>query len=193
LNIRQLPTFANHMILLQSTLFDVIVDLLKFIIPSIIVFSATYIMMRQFLEEDYKKKLLEIREKNLGVITPIKLQAYERLTILLERIAPENLVMMLSQPRQSATELRVLILNQVTEEFNHNISQQIYISTQSWELIKIIREQVLTIVDNSYKSLPESAKGTDLGKAIISELMLQKNHPTRGGIEFLKKEIALVM
>lgn len=181
------------MILLQSTLFDVIVDLLKFIIPSIIVFSATYIMMRQFLEEDYKKKLLEIREKNLGVITPIKLQAYERLTILLERIAPENLVMMLSQPRQSATELRVLIINQVTEEFNHNISQQIYVSTQGWELIKIIREQVLIIVDNSYKSLPEGAKGTDLGKAIISELMLQKNHPTRGGIEFLKKEIVLVM
>jgi len=59
--------------------------------------------------------------------------------------------------------------------------------------MKIIREQVLTIVEVSYKSLPESAKGTDLGKAIISELMLQKNHPTRGGIEFLKKEIALVM
>jgi len=86
------------MILLQSTLFDVIVDILKFIIPSIIVFSATYIMMRQFLEEDYKKKLLELREKNMGLIVPMKLQAYERLTILLERIAPENMVMMLSQP-----------------------------------------------------------------------------------------------
>lgn len=181
------------MIVLESNLFDVIVDLLKFIIPSIIVFSATYIMMRQFLEEDYKKKLLELREKNLGVITPVKLQAYERLTIFLERIAPENMVMMLSQPRQSATELRQLIIQQVTEEFNHNLSQQIYISTQGWELTKLIKEQVLQMVDNSYKSLPEHAKGTDLGKAIINELMILNTHPTRGGIEFLKKEIALVM
>ena len=181
------------MMLLQTNLFNVIVDILKFIIPSIIVFSATYIMMRQFLEEDYKKKLLELREKNTGLITPIKLQAYERLTILLERIAPDNLIMMLSQPRQSATELRTQIVNQVGEEFNHNISQQIYISSQAWELIKIIRENVLFIVDDSYKSLPENAKGTDLGKAILKELMNQKNHPTRGGIEFLKKEIALVM
>lgn len=181
------------MILLQNTLFDVIVDLLKFIIPSIIVFSATYIMMRQFLEEDYKKKLLEIKEKNAGLITPIKLQAYERLTILLERIAPENMIMMLSQPRQTASELRDIIVNQVTDEFNHNISQQIYISTQSWELIKLIREQVLSIVNNSYKSLPENAKGTDLGHAILSELMNHTSHPTRGGIEFLKKEIALVL
>lgn len=181
------------MMLLQSNIFNVIVDILKFIIPSVIVFSATYIMMRQFFEEDYKKKLLELKEKNTGLITPIKLQAYERLTILLERIAPDNLIMMLSQPRQSATELRTQIINQVSEEFNHNISQQIYISSQAWELIKIIRENVLFIVDDSYKSLPENAKGTDLGKAILKELMNQKNHPTRGGIEFLKKEIALVM
>jgi len=181
------------MFLLQTTTFTVIVDILKFIIPSIIVFSATYIMMRQFLEEDYKKKLLEIKEKNAGTITPIKLQAYERLTILLERIAPENLVIMLSQPRQTSAELRLQIINQVSEEFNHNISQQIYVSSQAWELIKIIREHVLSIVDESYHSLPENSKGTDLGKAILNELMLQKNHPTRGGIEFLKKEIALVM
>lgn len=181
------------MTLLQTNLFELIVDILKFIIPAIIVFSATYIMMRQFLEEDYKKKLLELKEKNAGTITPIKLQAYERLTILLERIAPDNLVMMLSQPRQTATELRLQIINQVSEEFNHNISQQIYISSQAWELIKIIREHVLTIVDDSYRSLPENSKGTDLGKAILNELMNQKNHPTRGGIEFLKKEIALVM
>jgi len=181
------------MLFLQTNTFDVIVDILKFIIPAIIVFSATYIMMRQFLEEDYRKKLLDIKEKNAGTITPIKLQAYERLTILLERIAPDNLVLMLSQPRQTATELRLLIINQVSDEFNHNISQQIYISSQAWELIKLIREHVLTIVDESYHSLPDNAKGTDLGKAIINELMNQKNHPTRGGIEFLKKEIALVM
>jgi hypothetical protein len=181
------------MILLQTTLFDVMVDILKFIIPSIIVFSATYIMMRQFLEEDYKKKLLELKEKNAGTVTPIKLQAYERLTILLERIAPDNLIMMLSAPKQTAAELRLLIINQVAEEFNHNISQQIYVSTQAWELIKVIREHVLTTVDKSYYSLPADAKGTDLGKAIINELMIHINHPTRGGIEFLKKEIALVM
>lgn len=181
------------MIVLETTAFNLIVDILKFIIPSIIVFSATYIMMRQFLEEDYKKKLLEIKEKNAGLITPIKLQAYERLTILLERIAPENLVMTLSKPKQTAAELKQMINFQVTEEFNHNISQQIYISSQAWELIKVIREQILFIVDESFKNLPENAKGTDLGKAIITELMNHKSHPTRSGIEFLKKEIALVM
>ncbi|MCB9251342.1 MAG: hypothetical protein H6605_02685 [Flavobacteriales bacterium] len=181
------------MIILESTVFTVIVDILKFIIPSIIVFSATYIMMRQFLEEDYKKKLLEIKEKNTGVITPLKLQAYERFTILLERIAPENMVVRLSQPRQTAAELRQLIIRNVAEEFNHNISQQIYISTQGWELINLIKEQILNIVDISYKKLDENAKGADLGKAIINELMSNEIHPTRSGIEFLKKEIALVM
>lgn len=181
------------MMILETTTFTLIVDILKFIIPAIIVFSATYIMMRQFLDEDYKKKLLEIKEKNAGVITPIKLQAYERLTILLERIAPENLVISLSKPKQTAAELKQLINFQVTEEFNHNISQQVYISSQAWELIKLIREQVLQIVDSSYKDLPENAKGTDLGKAIINELMKHKIHPTRSGIEFLKKEISLVM
>lgn len=149
--------------------------------------------MRQFLEEDYKKKLLGIKEKTAGIITPMKLQAYERLTILLERIAPENLVMTLSKPKQTAAELKQMINFQVSEEFNHNISQQIYISSQAWELIKLIREQVLHIVDVSYRNLPDTAKGTDLGKAIINELMNQKSHPTRSGIEFLKKEISLVM
>lgn len=94
---------------------------------------------------------------------------------------------MLSQPRQTATELRLLIINQVSDEFNHNISQQIYISSQAWELIKLIREHVLTIVDESYHSLPDNAKGTDLGKAIINELMNQKIIPLEEVSNFLKR------
>ena len=168
-------------------------EILKIVLPALIVFITAYFLFRDMLENDQRRREFEFRVLHNKEITPVKLQAYERLTILLERIAPDNLVLMLSQPRQTASELRLLIINQVTEEFNHNISQQIYISSQAWELIKLIREHVLTIVDESYHSLPSNAKGTDLGKAIINELMNQKNHPTRGGIEFLKKEIALVL
>jgi hypothetical protein len=178
---------------LLSQAMDFTLNVLSFILPAVIVFMAVYLVLQKFLEEDYKKRLLGIKQENVRTMTPLKLQAYERITLFLDRISPDNLVVRLSKSNQSADQLRKLLVGTITEEFNHNVSQQIYVSDQAWEVVVQVKEQIIAIVNQSYKELPEEAKGTDLGKAILNKLLEAKVKPTSLAIKFIKKEIELVM
>lgn len=186
-----LPNYMETVLLSQAM--DFTLNVLSFILPAVIVFMAVYLVLQKFLEEDYKKRLLGIKQENVRTMTPLKLQAYERITLFLDRISPDNLVVRLSKSNQSADQLRKLLVGTITEEFNHNVSQQIYVSDQAWEVVVQVKEQIIAIVNQSYKELPEEAKGTDLGKAILNKLLEAKVKPTSLAIKFIKKEIELVM
>jgi len=168
-------------------------DLLRYIIPSIIVFLVTYLTLRKFLEEDYKSKLLELKKESQKELIPIRLQAYERLTLLLERIKPDNLIVRLNQPNMSATQFKSILEHSVKEEFLHNVAQQIYVSNQAWKLITATKESLLRTINNCYKDMKESSTSVDFGKAILSEMMERNDRLSEQAIDFLKKEIELVM
>jgi hypothetical protein len=179
--------------LLETKLLDFTLDVLGFVLPAVVVFIAVYLVFYKFLQEDYNKRLLDIKEKTAGAVTPLKLQAYERITIFLDRISPDNLIIRLSKANQGADELRNLLVANITEEYNHNISQQIYVSDQTWQVVSNVKEQIIAIIDQSYKELPPDAKGTDLGKMVLHKLLVNKEKPTDLAIRFIKKEIELVM
>lgn len=180
------------MILFEINIWEVIIGMLQFIIPAAIVFGVCYYMVKKFLDEQRRSKVLEFKKEHAKQITPIRLQAYERLAIFLDRISPDNLVLRLSRSGQSAAELRRLLIQTITDEFNHNISQQIYISDQSWSMIKAVKEQIIGIVETTYKECDEGESGPQLGKRILTKLMDTREIPTQHAIELLKKEIELV-
>ncbi len=168
------------------------IEILHFTIPAIIVFLVAYFMLKKMLDEDFKRKELETRSKRTKSLTPMKLQAYERLTILLERLRLDNLVMRLADPSLTATEFKHLLTKAINEEFNHNVSQQIYISDQAWQMIKYAKEDALNTINNCYKDMSEFSKSTDLGKAVLSDVLEKRTDLVATAITFLKKEIDLV-
>ena len=179
------------MILLEINILEVAVEFLKIIIPAAIVFGATYFVMKKFFDEQHKTRLLELKREHIKVVSPIKLQAYERLALFLDRISPDNLVLRLSKSGQSAAQLRQALIQTVTDEFNHNISQQIYVTDQSWNMIKAVKEQIIGIVEVCYNECEENETGPALGKRILTRLISEKQIPTQRAIELLKKEIEI--
>ncbi len=176
----------------EISAFDVVLNVIQFVVPSLVVFGVTYTMLHKMLEENLKYKEMEIRKQKNELITPVKLQAYERLTLFLERIAPENIVLRMAAKNMSATQFKVEMQNTISEEYSHNVSQQIYVSNQAWSLVKAVKEQVIQMIEVCYKDLPENASAAELGKAILNELMEKKGNPSRTAIDFLKKEIDLI-
>lgn len=102
----------------------------------------------------------------------LQLQAYERLILLTERIALPNLISRVNQPGISAREMQYILTNTIKEEFEHNITQQIYVSQESWEALRNLKEQNIHIVNKVVSFLPEDASGTDLNKNLL-EMILQ--------------------
>ncbi|WP_299702881.1 hypothetical protein [uncultured Pontibacter sp.] len=171
---------------------NIILDILRISIPAILVAAVAYSMLKKFLERDYKLRLLELRHKSSEVVTPIRLQAYERIVLLLERITPSNLLLRVSGGGHTAAEYHRILLTEIRNEFNHNMSQQVYMTEQSWQKVRHAREEVVNLINKSFQSLDEKAKGTELAKRILENVLNSEIDPTAKAISYLKQEIGQV-
>lgn len=170
---------------------DYILDLLKIILPAGIVLYGMYLVVVSFLSKDREKLLVELKTQNTQVILPVRLQAAERLCLLLERITPNNLVRRSNPSQFTAAELHPMLLSEVREEFNHNFSQQVYFSEETWEAVRRAVEDVITLLNLSRQSLGPEASGMELAKAIFSNSLDQKNDAITFALRKVKSEIQL--
>lgn len=106
---------------------------------------------------------------------PLQLQAYERLVLLCERISLPSLISRVSQPGLSAREMQVFLIESIKQEFEYNISQQIYVSTISWDAVRNLRDQNMLIINQISSILPAEAKASDLNKQLLEVLMNQQD------------------
>jgi hypothetical protein len=102
---------------------------------------------------------------------PLKLQAYERLILLADRIALPNLISRTNQPGLNVREMQNLLVQTVRQEFDYNITQQIYVSPEAWDAIRNLKEQNLLIINQVASYLPETATGQDLNKSLLEMVM----------------------
>ncbi len=120
---------------------------------------------------------------------PLRMQAYERLVIFLERINPIALSKrLLTNPNISARQHYLNMINTINAELEHNISQQIYVSSTAWEEVLSARDRVVALLNMALKSLPANAKAKDYHSMILKLYMESEEHPTKNAIEFLKEE-----
>jgi hypothetical protein len=101
----------------------------------------------------------------------LQLQAYERLTLLTDRISLPNLISRISSNGLSATEMQFVLARHIRDEFDHNITQQIYVSADAWTAVKNLKEKNLLIINRVGAGLPATATGMELNRAIL-ELLL---------------------
>jgi hypothetical protein len=124
---------------------------------------------------------------------PLQLQAYERLILLADRIALPNLISRSNQQGFSVREMQNLLVQTIRQEFDHNITQQIYVSREAWEAIRNLKEQNLLIINQVASYLPESATGQDLNRSLL-EMVMQNpkaslHHVVSDALSFEAKKV----
>lgn len=167
-----------------------VLDILKYILPSIITFLTAYVVLKLFLAGEKDRKELEVRANHYKDSLPIRLGAFERLTILLERISPTNLLQRVNKPGMSALDLQKALISNIRLEFEHNISQQIYVSPETWMMIVQVKEELVGIINKVATDIPQTATGKDLSRAIL-EYFISNDQvmPTQKALDTLKTEV----
>lgn len=165
-------------------------EIIKILIPAGAVFAATYFIVRTFFVNENKKRDYELRKSQISLSTPIRLQAFERIIIFLERIEPTNLVLRTHKAGMNAAQLHTDLLKSVKVEYEHNISQQIYISAGAWQLVKTAKEETLKLINISVTKVNDNAKSQDLAQIILQIASSVDKTPTQIATEFLKREVA---
>lgn len=151
-----------------------------------------YLIIKRYFENQQKERLLEIKMQSqaegLKVVNPIRLQAYERMALFLERISPNSLVMRCYRPGMDIKTLQGLMTKSIRDEWEHNLSQQIYISSAAWSLIREAKDQMVNLINSSAVNLAADADPASLAGAIFTNVA-QHQVPTDNALEYLKHEV----
>jgi hypothetical protein len=141
----------------------------------ILLCSIIALLLAGFLAYIFWQQRKETPAETKAAVNPgthqLQLQAYERLTLLVDRIALPNIISRLNQPDVSAREMQMVFTQNIRQEFEYNITQQIYVSAESWMAIKNLKDQNMLIINQMAASLPANATGMDLSKQLLQFLM----------------------
>jgi len=168
---------------------DIVLEILKYILPAAIVFVGVYFVMQNFLESELRKVELKHRSDNRDLVTPRRLQAYERMVLYLERINLSSLVMRSYSKGQSAKDLQSKMLDAIRGEYDHNMAQQIYISTNTWNTIKQAKEETKKVINSCMDQLNDDASGLELSQFILELMSKTDRTYSEVAIEGLKNDL----
>lgn len=168
-------------------------DILLITIPSLLVFLTSWILLRNMIRNSENKRRQELVMQNSRTVLPIRLQAYERIVLFLERTSLESLLIRVNSPGMSAADLHSAILNTIRSEFEHNLSQQIYMSQQAWEVVKNARSNTLKLINSEFEKTHSTATGLEYSKQLLERLMELDKEPTKTAIEYIKNEVSMLI
>lgn len=172
-------------------------EILKYTIPSLIVLLSVWIVMHKLFKNEEQKRLWELKRAAQKEISPTRLRAYERLALLLERTQPEALIMALSERlEQAGTNLAEMsvqkmqqeLLRTVRLEFDHNMSQQIYVSDEVWAKIIGARDQIGAFISAMAVQLPPESTSMDYAKVLMTAYRNNGDTPHQLALDALKEE-----
>ena len=168
---------------------DIIAEVLKYVLPAAIVLLAVKYMNDSRLEQERLDRNSDVRKEILRTHLPLKLSAYERAVLYLERIHPGNLLARVGSNGKSAQQLHLDLIREIRQEYEHNLAQQIYISPVGWAALVKAKEEVLAIINQSGREQEEGADAMALGKSILEKFSSMSNMPTLIAINVLKGDI----
>jgi hypothetical protein len=167
---------------------QLLTQIILFIVPGLMVLLVTYVILKKFFENEERRRFYQLRMDNQRISLPIRLQSYERLALLMERLSINNLILRVKKQGMSANDLQGALLAEVRAEFDHNLSQQIYVSHEAWQMIVNAKESVIKLINLSYSSLPQGASSLDLSKVIFENSMREETSAPYNALIFMKQE-----
>jgi hypothetical protein len=168
---------------------EALIEFGKILLPASIVLYAAFLLVRAFIQKEIELKKLDIRGRSLETILPTRLQAYERITLFLERMAPQNLLVRLNTSSMPAREFHQLLLSEIRNEYNHNVSQQVYMSEEVWNMVKNAKEDLIVTINDAATDMGMDSTSLDLAKKIFERSVNKPLDPLGHALTELKKEI----
>lgn len=158
-------------------------------IPASFVVLIAWLLIRAFLGSKRERDLLDLKLANQKQTLPMRLQAYERLTVYIERINPQALVTRVNQTSMNPKQLRDALILTIKTEFEHNVSQQIYVTPQTWNIVLAVKEELINTINEAEGGLPPKATSMDLIKEVMEHYIAHDRRPMQTAIDKIKADV----
>jgi hypothetical protein len=146
---------------------ETFLEILKYILPALVVFATAYFLLKQYLDDQYRARQQAMRQEAQKMTLPMRLQAYERLTLLCDRIFIPNVMLRVRRGHMTVSDLRGALLLTISQEYDHNVSQQIYVSETLWEIIRVAKDEAISLVTQAAEGYPLDAPDDDMARRLL--------------------------
>ncbi len=170
---------------------ETLAELLKYTVPSLVVLAAAYFLLKLLLDREAEKTRMQMRLDVQKVSLPVRMQAYERLVLLLERIEPAGLLVRTNMAGMNASQFQSALTQAIRSEFDHNLSQQLYVSTKAWEMVRNAREETIKRINTAAMKLTPESSSADLASLILINDIDAEQSAVKGALDLLKSEARL--
>lgn len=170
----------------------VILEIIKYAVPALIVFLTVYFILKKYMENQLQLLAIQNRSKRSDQLVVSKLQAYERLMMFCERIHVPNLIYRLKTSQTNARLLENSLLIGIQQEFDHNLSQQIYVSEQLWKIIQLSKDQLINYIMEQRVLLGDQASGEDLSRQLLQNLPGADKDPIAKAKQAIRAETSVL-
>jgi hypothetical protein len=165
------------------------IDLLYFTIPTLISLVIVYLIVSKFNNKETAAKRLELLQSNHDTAFRMRLQAYERLAMLVERTHPRQLIPRVYTSGMTVQELQQALVITINAEFEHNLSQQIYVTAGTWQLIRIFKEQEINMIKHIASTLNPAESASVLHQQIVNYLITTESEtPAETAMQAIQAE-----
>lgn len=179
---------------MDISVLNVISNVLLVSIPTLTVGGACYMTMRTFVRRDQELRVLELRAAARKETLLLKLQAYERMVLFLERISPALVISRVLENGMNNYDLQTAVANDIRAEFQHNLTQQMFMSSDAWNLIVSAKEEIIKAVSMIASHLPANTDGQEVARVILQSIEHSGQMlPNITALEFLKNEVRELM
>ena len=167
-----------------------IIEIIAYTLPSLITGAVAYFLFNSYFKDQQNTRRWLLQKENQPAILPLRLQAYERLTLLMERINPSQMMVRISPLSDDKTDYQNLVIAQIDQEFEHNLSQQIYVSEECWSVLLTAKNATIQMIRLSTQN--EKVIDADSLRAFIVSDFLEKPTPSSAALSFIKNEVGQI-
>ena len=155
---------------------------------SISIIIIVFLFLKWQSQKEQVNLEVELKKQRQEFFLPNRVDAYERAILLMERLHPNSLVMRLNNPGLPATIMHAEFLKTIREEFDHNITQQLFISPIAWKLLRDSKEELVKLINLAASQVQDNATAIELSAKIFELVAQLEKLPSEVATEFLKKE-----
>lgn len=162
-------------------------QLLLALLPALIVGAIAYYFFDMHTKNEENRRRFLVARENQKVALPIKLQAYERMALFLERISPGKILLRVKPVDNDKEKYQRLLINTIEQEFEHNIAQQIYLTPECWDYVKTAKNATIGIIRKAGQR--EEISDADAFRELILKNLMEKQAPTDAALAYIKNEV----
>jgi hypothetical protein len=167
--------------------FSEFLNYLAYLLPALIAGGIGYYFFKTYVDHQKEMQYLALRKENRSEVLPLRLQAFERLVLFLERISPGQLLSRVKPVGDNKYDYENLLIASIEQEFEHNLVQQVYVSQKCWDAVKASKNSTISLIRHTNMS-DKITNAQKLREVILTDL-LEKSSPSDTGIAYVKNEI----